>query len=330
MPIEMKLKNKRDRRQYKGGRMAELDFKQMLKSFQDKLDQDTGRTQKPRQQGITMVLVFDVVNQGPAFIKPFQELVDRVKLLDTLWHHDLNVVEKAIADYSEMKIDVALGGTQFEIAKAQGRLREYLKLVRRMGINEVEVENHASGASIREMQDEIKMAKDEGFKVVGELGKKWAWKDSTRKNRDLIYVDQVVEQATRMIEAGADHLYWEGMVVRNLIGTQLENHEGQKQFLDVVRQVNSDKMIFEIWDSRGHSNHPIISWLVKELGPNVNLANIYPPDVKWVEWIRHGIIYEMDHPYMRWAQDKSKAANWWQMESPDYSIDLQRPYQLQK
>ncbi len=305
-----------------------MPISEMLKQFQDQLDRDSQRTVKPRSTGITMVLVFDVANQGPEYIKPYQELVDRVKLLDTLWHHDINIVENAIRDYRNMNIDVAMGGTQFEIAKAQGKMKEYFELLKKIGINEVEVENHASGATIEEVNDEIKMAKDAGFIVVGELGKKWAWQDPTRKSRDLIYTDIVVDQTNSMLEAGADYIYWEGMVVRNLIGTQLENKEGQQQFLNVIEQVNSDKMIFEIWDGRGMSNHPIISWLVKELGPNVNLANIFPNDVKWVEWIRHGIIYEMDHPYMRWSQDKSVAEHWWEIDAPDYNIDMQRDFKL--
>lgn len=305
-----------------------MELKELLQDFQNTLDKESQRTQKPRNTGITMVLVFDVVNQGPKYLEPVQEIVDRIKLLDTLWHHDFSVVEDAIKAYRDMNMDVAMGGTQFEIAQAQGKKKEYLDLLKRLGINEVEVENHASGLSLNSLKDEIKMLKDEGFKVVGEVGKKWAWKDDTRQSRDLIHVDKVVEQASAMLEAGADHLYWEGMVVRNLIGTQLENHEGQKQFLDVVKQVNSDKMIFEIWDARGMSNHPIIAWLVKEIGPNVNLANIFPSDVKLVEWIRHGIIYEMDHPYMRWSQDRSVAQNWWEIESPDYSVDLQRNFHL--
>ncbi|MBI2602625.1 MAG: phosphosulfolactate synthase [Deltaproteobacteria bacterium] len=307
-----------------------MNFTQMLTNFQDQLTKDAGRTAKPRREGITMVLVFDVVNRGPAYIRPFSKLIDRVKLLDTMWHDDLSTVAKYVQEFRELNIDVAFGGTQFEVAKAQGKMSEYLTLLTQLGVNEIEVENHASGATLEETKDEIKMLKDRNFTVVGELGKKWAWKDPTRKSRDLIFVDKVLEQALSMVEAGADYIYWEGMVVRNLIGTQLENLEGQKQFLDVVRQVHSDRFIFEIWDARGQPNTPIISWLVKELGPNVNLANIFPEDVKFVEWIRNGIIYEMDHPYMRWSQDRSVAKHWWQMESPDYSIDMQRNFSLKK
>lgn len=227
-----------------------------------------------------------------------------------------------------MDISVVLGGTQFEIAKAQKSIKEYIKLLKQLGINEVEVENHGSGATLQEMQDEVKMFKDEGFIVMGEVGKKWWWKDPTRVSRDLISVERTLEQALGLIEAGADYVYWEGMIVRGLIGTQLENKRGQKQLLEVAKAVDPTKLIFELWDDRNLPNHPLIAWLVKKFGPNANFANIMPWDVKTVEWIRHGIIYEMDHPYMRWAQDKSAVAKWWQIESPDYDIDMERGYLL--
>ncbi len=303
---------------------------QILKDIQDQLDADSQRTKKPRKTGITMVLIFDVVNNGPKYIEPFQELIDRIKLLDTLWLHDMGVIEQAVTAFREMDIDVAMGGTQFEIAKAQGRLKEYATVLKDLGINEVEVENHGSGSTMQEMQDEVKMFKDEDFRVVGEVGKKWWWKDPTRVSRDLISVKKTLEQALGLIEAGADYIYWEGMIVRNLIGTQLENKKGQKQLIEVASQLDPKKIIFEVWDDRAQPSHPIIAWLVREFGPNVNLANINPWawDIKMVEWIRHGIQYEMDHPYTRWSQDKSVANYWWKIEAPDYNIDMQRGYVL--
>jgi phosphosulfolactate synthase (CoM biosynthesis protein A) len=301
----------------------------LLKSFQDRLDRDAGRSKKPRTEGITMCLVEDVVNLGPSYVAPFRELVDRVKLLDTLWHHDLEVVVRAVSDYRAMGMDVAMGGSQFEIAKAHGGLAEYIRLLKSIGINEVEVENHASGASLQEMQDEVRMMKDHGFKVVGELGKKWAWKDPTRISRDLISVDRTVEHAQALIEAGADYIYWEGMIVRNLIGPQLDNTEGQDQLRKVAKALDPKRLIFELWDSRRQPNTPLIAWLVHEFGPNVNLANIFPPEIKLVEWVRHGVFYEMDHPYFRWSHDRGGAEHWWRIERPDYGIDMQRGYLLQ-
>lgn len=309
-------------------KLAPAEALDILRSFEDKLDRDSGRTKKPRRTGITMALIFDVVTHGPKFFEPFHGLVDRIKLLDTLWHEDPRIIVDAVAGYRAMNMDVAMGGTQFEIAKAQGGLKKYIKLMKSIGVNEVEVENHASGASLAQIQDEVKMLKDEGFTVVGEVGKKWWWKDPTRISRDLISVERTTEQALGLIEAGADFLYWEGMIVRALVGPQLENTKGQQQLREVARAIDPTKLILELWDDRGQSNHPLIAWLVREFGPNVNLANINPQDVKWVEWIRHGIIFEMDHPYMRWSADPSQAAHWWQIDSPDYGIDLQRGYAL--
>jgi phosphosulfolactate synthase len=305
---------------------------QVLKDLQNQLDTDSQRTQKPRRTGITMVLIFDAVNNGPQYIEPFQEIVDRIKLLDTLWHHDLALVEKAVAGYRDMNIDVAMGGTQFEVAKAQDKLQEYISVMRELGINEVEVENHASGATLEEMKDEVKMFKDKGFKVVGEVGKKWWWKDPTRVSRDFISVERTIEQASQLIEAGADYIYWEGLIIRNLIGTQLENLKGQKQLLEVAAAIDPEKLIFEVWDDRCQPCHPTIAWLVRQFGPNVNLANINPWswDIKMVEWIRHGIVYEMDHPYMRWSQDRTVCKNWWRIESPDYDVDILRNYALKE
>ena len=305
-----------------------MDRLQILKDVQDILDKDAGRSKKPRKRGITMVLVEDITNFGPRFIEPFQELVDRIKILDFLWHHDLNIVENSVKAYREMGIDVAPGGTHFEVAKAQGRMNEYLQMLKDLGINEVEVENHAGISSMEEIKDEVKFFKEQGFKVVGELGRKWWGKDPTRVSRDFISVERTVKQAQQLLEAGADYIYWEGMIVRSLIGPQLENKKGQKQLIEVANEVDPEKLVFELWDTRNQSNRPLFAWLVRQFGPNVNLANIMPWDVKIVEWIRHGIFFEMDHPYMKWARDKSQGSSWWKMEAPDYEVDLQRNFVL--
>jgi phosphosulfolactate synthase (CoM biosynthesis protein A) len=305
-----------------------MQLRQILQNFQDKLDSESQRTKKTRKTGITMVMVEDIVNKGPKYIEPFQDLVDRIKIIDVFWHHDMNVVERAIKNYRQMSMNVSLGGTYFEIAKAQGGLKELIEALKNLGIDEVEVENHGLGLTLQEIQDEVKMFKDHGFQVIGELGKKWWWKDPTRVSRDLLSMEKTLDYALGLIEAGADYIYWEGMIVRNLIGTQLENKKGQKQLIEVASKVDPEKMIFELWDCRNQPNHPLIAWMVKEFGQNVNLANIRPVDVKFVEFIRHGIFYEMDHPYMRWCQDKSAASCWWEMEAPDYNVDLQRGYVL--
>jgi phosphosulfolactate synthase len=290
---------------------------------------DAERTSKPRKTGITMILVFDIANFGPRFVAPYSKLIDKVKILDTLWHDDTSTLFRAIREYRDLGISVSCGGTQFELAVAHGSVPDYIRFLKSAGIDQVEVEHHADQADNSQLRDEVDLFKQQGFGVIGEVGKKWHWKDPTRLSRDTVHVDRTVEAINTYVDAGADYVYWEGAVVGGLIGRQLENLEGQQQLLDVARQVNLSTLIFEVYDRRSQPLYPMFGWLVQKFGPNVNLANIDPWTVKRVEWIRHGIIFEMDHPYMRWKADPAAAEHWWELtEMPDYSIDVQRPYRL--
>ena len=286
-----------------------------------------GRTSKPRKRGITMVLTLDIVNFGPEFMKPFASLVDKVKILDTLWHDDHNALANAVRGFHELDISVALGGTQFELAIAHKSIDQYVEMLTDLGVTEVEVEHHADDASLAQMQEEVAAFKEAGFSVVGEVGKKWWWKDPTRTGRDSINVDRTIQNIDAYVAAGADLVYWEGAVVGGLIGRQLENMEGQQQLQAVAAGVDSERLVFEIYDRRGQPLWPMVSWLIMTFGPNVNVANIDPWSVKRLEWNRNGIIFEMDHPYMRWRANPSLSEHWWDLpDRPDYSVDVQRPY----
>lgn len=60
---------------------------QILQSFRDQVDADLVRTQKTWTSDIAMVLVSGAIGEGSKCIEPCQDLVDEIKLLDTLWHH---------------------------------------------------------------------------------------------------------------------------------------------------------------------------------------------------------------------------------------------------
>jgi phosphosulfolactate synthase len=306
-------------------------FKGLI-DFQNQMDKDSERTKKPRKTGITHILVFDVANYGPKFIAPYSNLIDKVKIMDTFWHDDQQTFIEAVKGYYDIGIEtVAVGGTQFEVAQKSGvSLKDFMQILRDAGINEIEVEHHADVVSLKQMTEEVKVFKGEGFSVVGEVGKKWWHNDDTRITRDTIWVEKTVEQIQNYLDAGVDYVLWEGFVVRALIGQQLENKIGQKQFREVTSMIDPAKIIFETHDRRWQYPGPIIAWLVREFGPNVNLGNVDPWMLKRVEWIRHGMEFEMDHPYWRWLDDKTAASKWWKLEAPDYNIDVQKNYALKE
>jgi phosphosulfolactate synthase len=280
------------------------------------------RAEKPRKKGLTMVIDIAWFGATSPLVAAYRDYFDCVKSTARCLWVDEDLIRKNIKIYRDWGIDVQIGGIPYEIAVLQGKQAQYMERARALGTNIVEVESHAAGLSLQQMKSEVKTLKGEGFKVVGEVGAKWANLDETRPNRDSVRVDQVIEKMQQLLEVGADHVIWEGMVVRALLGNHLENKQGQEQLFKVVEAVSQENIIFEMWSARGNPNSPLWGWLVQHFGPDVNLGNINIQDISMLETIRRGLSYDPAHPYIRWLSQGRQSPNWWEMESPDYKVDL--------
>lgn len=280
------------------------------------------RAEKPRKKGLTMVIDIAWFGATSPLVAAYKDYIDCVKSTARCLWVDEDLIRKNIKIYRDWGIDVQIGGIPYEIAVLQRKQAQYMERARALGTNIVEVESHAAGLSLQQMKSEVKTLKGEGFKVVGEVGAKWANLDETRPNRDSVRVDQVIEKMQQLLEVGADHVIWEGMVVRALLGNHLENKQGQEQLFKVVEAVRQENIIFEMWSARGNPNSPLWGWLVQHFGPDVNLGNINIQDISMLETIRRGLSYDPAHPYIRWLSQGRPSANWWDMESPDYKVDL--------
>jgi phosphosulfolactate synthase len=280
------------------------------------------RAEKPRKKGLTMVIDIAWFGATSPLVAAYKDYIDCVKSTARCLWVDEDLIRKNIKIYRDWGIDVQIGGIPYEIAVLQGKQAQYMERARALGTNIVEVESHAAGLSLQQMKSEVKTLKAEGFKVVGEVGAKWADLDETRPNRDTVHVDRVIEKMLQLLEVGADHVIWEGMVVRALLGNHLENKQGQEQLFKVVEAVKQENIIFEMWSARGNPNSPLWGWLVQHFGPDVNLGNINIQDISMLETIRRGLSYDPAHPYIRWLSHGRPSANWWDMESPNYKVDL--------
>ena len=280
------------------------------------------RAERPRKKGLTMVIDIAWFGATSPLVSAYKDYVDCVKSTARCLWVDEDLIRKNIKIYRDWGIDVQIGGIPYEIAVLQGKQAQYMERARELGTNIIEVESHAAGLSLQQMKSEVKTLKGEGFKVVGEVGAKWANVDETRPSRDNVHVDKVIEKMQQLLEVGADHVIWEGMVVRALLGNHLENKQGQEQLFKVVEAVRQENIIFEMWSARGNPNSPLWGWLVQHFGPDVNLGNINIQDISMLETIRRGLSYDPAHPYIRWLSQGRPSANWWDMESPDYKVDL--------
>ena len=270
-----------------------------------------------------MAVDFGWLNAQSGLVASINPYLDIVKSTVQCVFLDEERIRKNIKVYQDMGMDVQIAGVTFELAALQGKEKEYWEKVKDFGINIVEVESHAVGLSLDEMKAEVEMLKGQGFKVVGEVGAKWSQADWTRPTRGSIYVDKVIESISQLLEAGADYVYWEGMAVRALLGNRLENKAGQAQLLEVAHAVDLDRVVFEVWSARDNPNRPLYAWLIHHLGPEINIGNLMLQEVFALEATRRGVAFDPDHPYLRWLSQKRPTANWWEIESPDYTVDME-------
>lgn len=284
------------------------------------------RVQKPRSKGLSVLMGDGVMSEQ--YLDAYGEFIDLVKILDEGLWMPREVTKANIERMHSYDIEVQMGGIPYELASLEGKEEEFLQEAEDLDIDVLEVESHAAKRTVEEMEGQVDKLTNRGFRVVGEVGAKWAHADRTRVNRTRIDVDKTATEMNRLLEAGADKIYWEGLVVVNLVGKRLDNYEGQEQLLEVVEKVGHENIVFEVWSrdmsySFGFRTGPVWAWLITQFGPDVNIGNAFPEDLPTLESVRRGTHFEYDHPYLRWLKEGKPTENWWDMKPPNYDIDIE-------
>lgn len=276
------------------GRAATKDDETLGASLGVSLPKRSGR---PREVGLTMVM-----DQGwpAAFVEgvlqDFSEFVDIVKFWDPYLRAPLKQLERKVALYRDYGVLVQPGGIWLEIAKQQGRSeRELLKLLGEIGFDAIEISS--TTATRGQMDSEIATvaeATEMGFKVLGEVGRKFPDGDATRLAPETIDIDRTAREIEALLRAGAWKVYWEGHLLRVVMGDEPETIKakagtGTQQVLEVAKRVGTSNIIFEASGLRPRSNRQWLQfWLVRLFGPDVNIGNARLEETANLEAIRMG------------------------------------------
>lgn len=294
--------------------MAALDFLQLSVA---------PRTEhKPREKGLTMVM-----DQGwpiefvDGVLDAFAPYLDVVKLWDPLLLSTVGHVRRRVETYLRHNVLVQPGGLFLEVAEQQDKTGEVLKRLRDFGFDCVEVSSTTSTrGDLNQHADLVHAAAELGYRVVGEVGRKFADGDETRLAEDVIDVDVTVEEFNRLLEAGAWKVYWEGHLLRVVMGDDpdmIRAHAGTgtQQVIEVARQVGQDNIMFEVSGLRPKQNRQWLQfWLVRTFGPDVNIANARIEEMSNLEAIRRG-----NHPIFGfgnagnypWMRVGGAVERWW-------------------
>lgn len=285
------------------------------------------RQQKPRASGLTMVIDTGYsIGFVENVLDMYGHLIDVAKLTELHLTIPLKELKRKIKAYKARQIRVQPGGIILELANAQNRGPAVLEKLRELGFDQVEFSATATSESSWAREKELlDGAKGLGFEVIGEVGRKFIEGDTTRRSETEIDLEATVAEMKAYLNAGASKVYWEGHVLRQVMGNTAEEilaraGTGTRQVLDVAARVGAEKIMFEVSGQMPYLQRRAQQfWLVRLFGPDVNVANVRLEEVQLLEHTRLGTwpIFGFgslgDHPYIKSLERGGGVASetWW-------------------
>jgi phosphosulfolactate synthase len=184
-------------------------------------------------------------------------------------------VADKVAICRDAGVAVCPGGTLLEIAVHQGRMERYVEWLRELGIDHVEVSN-GSLPLARSRKAELISQLAREFTVIAEVGS---------KTGEAVASDWCAEMLSDLA-AGAALVIAEGRE-SGTVGLFDAGGQVHGELVDaILAAVGQETVIFEA-PQRSQQ-----AWLLRRVGPNVNLGNIGTDDVIALETLRRGLRFD--------------------------------------
>ncbi len=235
------------------------------------------RTSKPREEGLTMLIDWGLgVSAQKDLLDTSGEYIDLAKIAvgipGLLPRH---VLTRKLEIYRENQVEAFPGGQFLEYAVSRDCVKEYLADAREAGFRLIEVSDNTAPFTAAFKKNLIESARNEyGFKVLGEVGSKVK----------ITEIASVLTDVEDCLAAGAWKVFIEAA---DLI-------EGDTMRTDLVKALTErfplEKLIMELpgwWlGPMGMQKPSITNTLLRQLGSNINLGNVEPLDVLYLEAAR--------------------------------------------
>ena len=238
------------------------------------------REEKPRKMGLTTLLdrgmgyhaACDLVEQAADYIDLIKLGWGTTRLIPE------EIIKKKIKLYRDNQIMVSNGGTILEIAYQQGKVTEFFQSAKEIGINSIEVSNGVVTIIREDKQNLISKAKEIGFEVFSEIGRKNPLEDAK------LTLEERIKEAHSDMAAGASKVIIEAREGGKGLGIYDDKGSVKREMVTaLVSDIGVGNIIFEAPDKSQQV------YLILNLGINVNLGNIRPDDVIPLETLRRGL-----------------------------------------
>ena len=245
------------------------------------------RQDKPRTRGINMMIDWGMgMSRQLDTLESAGAYVDVAKIAATI----PRVMPKALLRrkldaYREHDVTTSIGGLFVELTWKQGTYARLLDEARELGFGAVEISDNLLAFPPREKARAIRQCVDAGLKAYGEVGKKEGALDDAQFVADI---DDCLQAGASAVFLEAYELFGHGEVRSALIE-------------QITRRFPAERILYELPVTilpgvHREFKHRITAWLVRELGTEVNLANIEWDEIYVTEMVRRGMAGDTSHP----------------------------------
>jgi phosphosulfolactate synthase len=238
-----------------------------------------GRTVKPRNEGITMVIDKGLgMNSTRDLLDSAADVIDFIKLtFGTSAFLELAYLAAKVEMVKDRDVWICPGGTFLEVSVWQGSYPKYLKRCKELGFNAIEFSDGTIEIDRKIRGDCIKRAVDMGFLVVSEVGKK----DPDEK----IATSMMHEEIAADLANGAFKVIVEAREAGKGVG--IYDKDGKPKADEVESIIKGVKDISKLeWEAPIKNQQ---QFLIQRFGLNVSLGNVPPEDILALEALRNGL-----------------------------------------
>ncbi|WP_405265681.1 phosphosulfolactate synthase [Methanobrevibacter sp.] len=238
------------------------------------------REEKPRECGITMVLDKGLgLETAESLMNISGEYVDYLKFgWGTSIVHEQDIIKAKVQMYKDHDITPYTGGTLFELAYMNDKLEEFFTEAHDLGFPAIEISDGSTNINHDDKLDCIKRAKQEGFEVLSEVGKK-----NPELDKELT-LEERIRYMQDELDAGSSLVIVEAREGGKNIGIFDKAGNAKEDEIDVILdKINPNKILWEA------PNKDQQVFFILKLGNTVNLGNVSSDDITSLETLRQGL-----------------------------------------
>ena len=192
--------------------------------------------------------------------------------------HEQEIIKAKVEMYKAHDITPYTGGTLFELAFMNEKLDEFFSEAHDLGFPAIEISDGSISIPHDKKVECIRLAKENGFEVLSEVGKK-----DPNLDKELT-LDERIEYMKKELDAGSSLIIVEAREGGKNIGIFDKSGNAKEDEIDyILENFDGSKLLWEA------PNKDQQVFFILKLGNTVNLGNVSSDDITSLETLRRGL-----------------------------------------